>query len=226
MVTSIIAQRHSAHFDLDQSDVSRFVPVGREGVLRGLLRSARWSTSNATSRDDPEFTGCLCDDEAHARPRGEWGEGYRTLARQAVCDILQDRMRELIDRHLDEMAQRLLSAPLADRAWRRRTRGAAHPEVQRGIGAARLRALLPMVSRWRRGVRRPDSRSARVADPLEPRCVEGSTGKRRAPCERHAQVRRVYGQGRRRTDALPPSAGARVEGKPQRRFIVGQHTRA
>jgi transposase-like protein len=36
----------------------------------------------------------------------EWGEGYRVLARQAVRDILQDRMAELIDRHLDEMEER------------------------------------------------------------------------------------------------------------------------
>jgi transposase-like protein len=36
----------------------------------------------------------------------EWGEGYRPLARQAVRDILQDRMAELIDRHLDEMEER------------------------------------------------------------------------------------------------------------------------
>lgn len=35
----------------------------------------------------------------------EWGDGYRPLARQAVRDILQDRMAELIDRHLDEMEE-------------------------------------------------------------------------------------------------------------------------
>jgi|SRR6266446_3701262 len=36
----------------------------------------------------------------------EWGAGYRRLAREAVRDILEDRMAELIDRHLDEMEER------------------------------------------------------------------------------------------------------------------------
>lgn len=37
-------------------DVRKFVSAQGEGVLRGLLRSARWSTPNATGCDDTELT--------------------------------------------------------------------------------------------------------------------------------------------------------------------------
>jgi hypothetical protein len=31
----------------------------QEGVLRGVMRSARWSTPDAADRDDQESTRCL-----------------------------------------------------------------------------------------------------------------------------------------------------------------------
>ena len=36
----------------------------------------------------------------------EWGEDYRGAGREALAEIIQGRMREAIDRHLDEMARR------------------------------------------------------------------------------------------------------------------------
>jgi len=36
----------------------------------------------------------------------EWGDGYRGAARQAVVEILEGRMHEQIDRHLERMAER------------------------------------------------------------------------------------------------------------------------
>ncbi len=36
----------------------------------------------------------------------EWGEDYRGASREALAEIIQGRMREAIDRHLDEMARR------------------------------------------------------------------------------------------------------------------------
>ncbi len=40
----------------ETGDVRRFVSGRREGVLGGLLRSARWSTPNATGCDNSELT--------------------------------------------------------------------------------------------------------------------------------------------------------------------------
>ena len=34
----------------------------------------------------------------------EWGEGYRPVGRKAVAEILEGRMADAIDRHLEEMA--------------------------------------------------------------------------------------------------------------------------
>ena len=36
----------------------------------------------------------------------EWGEDYRAGARQALAELLEGRMAETIDRHLERMAER------------------------------------------------------------------------------------------------------------------------
>src|SRR4029453_6868972 len=77
----------------------------------------------------------------------EWGEDYRAAARDALAKVLEGRMDQLIDAHLERMAearprrpaQWLLHALAADRARRHRAGGAAHADLQRAEGGARLR---------------------------------------------------------------------------------------
>jgi Transposase, Mutator family len=76
----------------------------------------------------------------------EWGEGCRAGARHALAELLEGRMDQLIDQHLERMAE-LGQADRrngcyrrwVDRARRHRAGGAAHPDLQRAPGGPRLR---------------------------------------------------------------------------------------
>jgi hypothetical protein len=77
-----------------------------------------------------------------------WGEGDRGAARQALAELLEDRMDQLIDAHLERMAERgqvdrrdgcYRRWLLTELARRHRAGGAAHPDLQPPQGGAGLR---------------------------------------------------------------------------------------
>src|SRR5688500_4694966 len=84
----------------------------------------------------------------------EWGEDYRQGARQAVAELLRGRMDQLIDEHLERMAE-LGQADRRNGCYTRwlltelgmvELHRAAHPHLQRPQGArpgCRKRALEP-----------------------------------------------------------------------------------
>ena len=137
----------------------------------------------------------------------EWGEDYRGAARQALARLLEGRMAETIDRHLERIAerwpgrpaQRLLPALAADRARRDRACGAAHPDVQRAQGGPGLR---PPGAR-----RRPDDPRLLRARPVDPQGGEGAAADPRpAGQPGHGQPGGQAARCRRRR--LPPAAAA------------------
>ena len=95
----------------------------------------------------------------------EWGEDYRQGARDAVAALLRGRTDQLIDEHLERMAElgqadRRNGCYRRHRAGRHRAGCAAHPDLQRAQGVAGLCTA-------RQG-RRPHDPRLLFARPLDP----------------------------------------------------------